>query len=114
MILSFTVLLACVSLGLGLKCYIKVDNDKVNLTDDDLMNTLGIVEIKQCMKTTTTLGSTKSVVRAGLPIKQSNGCTTSGHVEICLCDTDACNAAHTSVTLLLPLLVLPALLTRWL
>jgi len=111
MILSFTVLLACVSLGLGLKCYINVGDDN---DADDLKDKLGFVEIQQCVNTTTTIGETKSVVRAGLPVKQSNGCTSTGNIEICYCDTDACNAAHTSATLLLPLLVLPALLTRWL
>lgn len=108
--LSITVLLAVVNLGLGIKCYF---GDKDDVEQDNLQDKLLIVTLQTCTKTTTTLGGSESVLRAGLPTTHDNGCSTMGNITTCYCNTDACNAA-TSKTLLLPVLVLPALITRFL
>lgn len=111
--LSVVVLLACVNLGLCIKCYLGTKSGDAKLEPDDLMDN-EVLPWKVCTKTTTTIGGTKTVILAGLPIKQANRCTKVGHVEQCFCDTDACNTAHTSATLLLPLLVLPLLVNSFL
>jgi len=79
----------------------------------DLGITKDVEPFSTCLKTTTTTGSTKTVVRVGVPDDFGmTGCRPKGNQEICMCITDACNTAVTSGTVVLPLLVLPLIIAR--
>merc|ERR1712198_556020 len=111
--ISIIVLLVSINLGMCLECFF---GDPEDFDNDNLRNSTYTGEpLMSCVKITKQMmnGSYVDVERNGVPTKKPNGCSDTGYKETCYCDTDACNTAHTSATVL-PFLILPAVVTYFL
>jgi len=121
---GIVVLLACINIGLSLKCYV---NTHEEFTEDDAKEGTALYNYKTCSKLITHFGDTTTVLRAGLPNSMRPRCVTMGSAETCFCNVDGCNGditaetynetihadhsgAHTTAAALLPFLLLPALI----